>query len=232
MRTLTELLDTIDADPTLAGLRDLAAGDDDAAHGLDHLLRVALWTVRIGGDGIDSREAIATALLHDFVNVPKDDPRRAQASALSADAARPHLEAAGFADAAVERMTTAIRQHSFSRGETPTEPLACALQDADRLEALGAIGVLRCAATGGRMNAGMFHPDDPFALDRPLDDRAWSVDHFFAKLLRLPSTMRTEAGRAEATRRATVLRQLLEDLAVELGRDPVEVTAATHLHLR
>ena len=231
MQTLADLAAVIATDPALARLRDLAAGDDDAAHGLDHLLRVALWTVRIGGADVDRGEAIAAALLHDLVNVPKDDPRRAQASALSADAARPHLEAAGFAPPAVARMTTAIRQHSFSRGETPTEPLACALQDADRLEALGAIGILRCAATGGRMNAGMFHPDDPFALDRPLDDRAWSIDHFFAKLLRLPGTMRTEAGRAEAERRAQVLRRCLDDLAVELGRDPAEVAAATKRHL-
>lgn len=220
----------IDADPDLATLRAAVdGGHDDTSHALDHLLRVALWTLRIGGGVLDRREAVAAALLHDLVNVPKDDPRRCHASSLSAEAARPLVETAGFDEAATQRIVTAIRQHSFSRGETPTEPLAMALQDADRLEALGAIGIMRCAATGERMGARFFHPDDPFALRRQLDDRSFSVDHFFAKLLRLPTTMCTARGRREAQRRAGVLVHFLESLPRELGEDGLAKALNRHI---
>ena len=100
----------------------------------------------------------------------------------------------------------------------PATPLGRALQDADRLEALGAIGLLRCIATGVRMNGAWFDADDPWAEARPLDDARFSIDHFFTKLLRLPATMRTDAGRAEAERRAAFLREFLARLGDELGR--------------
>lgn len=215
----TQLLQRIHADDGLRALwQHVRQGDDgDASHDSAHLLRVALWTLRIGGETIDAREAIGAALLHDLVNVPKDSPDRARASEWSARDAAPLLRDAAFDEAAIERMCAAIRDHSFSRGARPTAPLSQALQDADRLEALGTIGAMRCAATGQRMGARLFHDEDPFAAERPLDDHAYSVDHFFTKLLRLPPTLLTAAGRAEAERRAEVLRVMLRSLASELG---------------
>ncbi len=216
--TRAELLDAIEADPTLAHLLGVAreADEGDDAHGLEHALRVARWTVRLAPASL-WREGIAAALLHDLVNVPKSSPDRQRASELSADAARPHLVEVGFDEASVERITTAIRQHSFSRGERPTEPLAMALQDADRLEALGAIGLMRCFATGERMGGALFDPRDPWAEARALDDRRWSLDHLFTKLLTLPETMCTEAGRTEARARAAVIERFADAVASELG---------------
>lgn len=189
--------------------------DDDPGHDLGHLERVALWTARLGGAGVDRDEAVAAGLLHDLINIPKDSPDRAKASERSAAAARELLD--GFAPDEVARICEAIRDHSFSRGARPSAPLARALQDADRLEALGAIGVMRCISCGARMGASYFHPDDPWARSRPLDDRAYSIDHFFAKLLTLEGTMLTVAGREEAGRRTEFLRTFLAQLAEELG---------------
>lgn len=217
------LLARIAADPALAALladaraRDAAEHPPDPSHDTAHLLRVARWTLRLGGDEVDPREAVAAALSHDAVKLPKNSPDRANASVRAAAHAAQRLPTLGFAPAAVARIADAVRDHSFSRGAVPATPLGRALQDADRLEALGAIGLLRCVSTGVRMDAAWFHPDDPFARARPLDDVAFSVDHFFAKLLKLPATMRTEAGRAEAERRVAVLRAFLEALAHELG---------------
>ena len=214
----------IAADPALAVLldesraRDAAAALPDPTHDTAHALRVAHWTLRLGGTEADAREAIAAALLHDAVNPPKDSPERSLASARSAEAARERLAALGFTADSVERICVAIRDHSFSRGAVPATPLGRALQDADRLEALGAIGLLRCISTGVRMGGAWFHTDDPWAEARPLDDASYSVDHFFTKLLTLPATMRTEAGRAEADRRVAFLREFLAHLGVELGR--------------
>lgn len=218
MRTRDDLLSFITSDGALARLHDIAraADEGDDAHGVEHALRVARQAVALA-PGHLVREAIAAALLHDLVNVPKSSPDRHRASEMSAEAARPHLEAAGFDAGQVDRITVAIRQHSFSRGERPTDALAMALQDADRLEALGAIGLMRCIATGERMGGQLFDPRDPWATSRPLDDRRWSLDHFFTKLLSLPGTMCTDAGRAEAQRRAQVLVGIADALAEELG---------------
>jgi uncharacterized protein len=219
MMTRAELLAMIEIDTGLKGLFTLAEGtlDEDPGHNLDHALRVALWTVRIGGDAVVSREGVAAALLHDLVNLPKDSPERHLASERSAEAAAPYLRAAGFDEAAQGRIEGAIRDHSFSRGAAPVEALGCALQDADRLEALGAIGAFRAISTGTLMGSQYFHAADPWGRERDLDDKAYALDHVFVKLLRLPGTMRTEAGRAEATRRARVLIGLVDALAEELG---------------
>jgi len=223
---LEDLPDRIAADPALAELlaeaqaRDAALAMPDPTHDVAHLLRVARWTLRLGGDVVDFREAVAAALLHDAVHVPKNSPERARASELAAAHAAERLAALGFTPAAVTRIAGAVRDHSFSRGAVPATALGDALQDADRLEALGAIGLLRTISTGVRMGADWFHPRDPFARARPLEDTRYSVDHFFAKLLGLPATMRTEAGRAEAARRVGLLRAFLDALADELGTLP------------
>jgi uncharacterized protein len=211
----------IQVDPALAALlAETRSRDRDASdptHDAAHALRVALWTIRLGGSEVDTREAIAAALLHDAINPPKNSPERSLASELSAGLARERLPMLGFSSAAADRIADAIRDHSFSRGAVPSSPLGKALQDADRLEALGAIGLLRCVSTGVRMGGAWFHVDDPFGSGRPLDDSRYSVDHFYAKLLQLPDTMRTAAGRAEALRRVAFLRAFLDELGSELG---------------
>lgn len=219
MWTRDALLERIDSDPELNRLLAFARAriDDDPGHDLSHCLRVAIWTLEIGGADIDWREGVAAALMHDIVNVPKDSPDRHRASEVCAELARRELPAFGFENAAVARIGDAVRDHSFSRGAIPETLLGEALQDADRLEALGVIGLFRCISTGSRMGARYFHDTDPFADRRPLDDLAFSIDHFAAKLFGLPATMRTERGRAEATRRAAILSTVLSDLSLELG---------------
>ena len=226
-RHVADVQDYIAADGGLSRLAAEAAArtGDDPAHDLAHFHRVALWTVRIGGAAVDRRAAVAAALLHDVVNVPKNSPLRAEASRLSAELAQELLPSAGFAEAARIDIVDAIRTHSFSRGETPRSALGDALQDADRLEALGALGIFRCIATGARLGGRFFDADDPWAVRRPLDDARFSIDHFFVKLLRLPATMRTAAGRAEAERRAELLRITVRALGDELGRPAPETLA-------
>ena len=209
----------IDDHPRLAPLRDAVArrmgADLDPGHDLEHALRVASWTCRLDPT-LDRTEAVAAALLHDVVNLPKDHPERASAGERSADLARQLMARQGFDAAAIDRVAEAIAAHGYSRGVVPESPLGRALQDADRLEALGALGLCRTLSTGARMGARYFHPRDPWAMDRPLDDRAFTVDHFYTKLLKLPDTLLTEAGRTEARRRARFLEGFLMQLRTEL----------------
>ena len=215
--TRAQLLELLARDALLG--RVLARAREDAAHDpahdVDHLLRVAVATMSLD-PSLDRTEAICAALLHDVVNLPKDHPERALASKRSADEARRAL-AGALSSEAIERIAMAIEDHSFSAGRVPRSPLGEALQDADRLEALGALGIARTFSTGVRMNARYFDPEDPWAERRALDDKAFSVDHFFTKLLRLPETFRTNLGRLEAERRVAIMRTFLDALGDEIG---------------
>ncbi|MEW6640882.1 MAG: HD domain-containing protein [Pseudomonadota bacterium] len=160
-----------------ARLLPQAIGSDDGAHDIAHLLRVwknvcAIQAVE-GGDG----ELLAAAvLLHDAVTVEKDSPLRAEASRLAADAARMRLAADGWPDARIEAVAHAIAAHSFSAGITPTTLEARILQDADRLDAIGAVGVARCFYVAGRLGGSLYDPFDPEGRARTLDDRRFALD--------------------------------------------------------
>ena len=196
--------------------RDGAFGD--AAHDLGHVRRVVAAAMDLAAqEGADPEIVFAAAWLLDGVPVPKDSPDRSRASRLAARAAADHLRTRGWKDDRIDRVIHAIEAHSFSAGIEPLTPEARVVQDADRLDALGAHGLARCLLTGASMGTGLVHPTDPWARNRPLDDVKWSVDHFFAKLFKLPAMMRTAAGRAEAERRAEVLRIFVRELARERG---------------
>ena len=190
---------------------------DDPGHDLHHALRVGRWTLALAPQ-LDPQAALAAALLHDVVNLPKNHPERAKASEQSAVLARQWLSELAFDAAQIDEIAEAIEDHSYSRGAVPRSALGRALQDADRLEALGAIGIIRTFVTGVRLGGLPFDAADPFATERALDDRAFSVDHFYVKLLRLAATMQTKAGRDEAKRRSSFMRQFLAQLGVELDR--------------
>jgi uncharacterized protein len=214
----TELDRVLARDARLAALWDEGAPllSTDPGHDAHHARRVAVWTLRLAPD-VDPRLSVAAALLHDVVNVDKSSPDRHRASEASAEVAAPLLSRHGFSEDEVSLVARAIVDHSFSRGAVPESMLGKALQDADRLEALGALGLLRCVSTGVRMGARYFDPEDPWARHRELDDRRHSVDHFFTKLLGLPLTMQTEPGRREAERRVKFLEAFLVELASEIG---------------
>lgn len=194
----------------------------DAAHDLAHADRVWAHARTIAhGEGLaPSAVLLCAAYLHDLVTLPKDHPARARAAEMSATAAGPVMEALGLTPAEVARARHAIEAHSHSGGAEPASAEARILRDADRLEALGAIGVARCFAVSGALGRPLFHPTDPFAHDREPDDSAHALDHFAVKLLRLPETFLTPTGRRLAEERATVMRRYLGDLARELGAPP------------
>jgi uncharacterized protein len=199
----------------------LPAGE--LAHDLDHLLRVRTWAMRLAPEaGADRELAGATALVHDLVFVPKESAERALGGERSAAAAPAVLVAAGYAAADIAEIAEAVRTSSWSRGLAPTNPLGILLQDADRLDALGAIGLLRTAACGQFMSRadqpGRFYdPHDPLAAQgRVVDDRRQVVDHLHAKLLRLHLGMHLPSARAEAARRHRWLLDFLTELTSEL----------------
>ncbi len=75
------------------------------------------------------------------------------------------------------------------------------LQDADRLDAIGFVGIARCFYTAGRMSSRLYEPTDPKGKGRALDDAAFALDHFPQKLLKLAEGFRTETGQKLARER-------------------------------
>ncbi len=192
----------------------------DAAHDRAHVERVVATARRLAQTE-NARLAIVlpAAWLHDCVVVPKDDPDREQASKRAAEAAGAFLVEAGYPGRWIEPIQHAIAAHSYSGAVAPETVEAKVVQDADRLDALGAVGLARAFMVGGALDHALYDPDDPFCEDRPPDDDTYTLDHFYAKLLRLPDTMQTDAGRREAERRARFMRSYLDRLADEIERE-------------
>jgi uncharacterized protein len=190
----------------------------DPAHGLVHLERVAATALALAAaEGARAEIVLPAAWLHDCVHVPKDSPQRGAASRLAAEEAVRFLTAAGYETALMPDIRHAIEAHSFSAGIAPATLEARVVQDADRLDALGAIGIARCIGVGATLGRPLYSPDDPFCEARAPDEQGASVDHFYAKLLTLAGTMQTAAGRREAARRTAFLEAFLAELRTEIA---------------
>lgn len=189
----------------------------DPAHDLAHIERVVRNARQLArAEGADWAVVMPAAWLHDCVFVPKDSPQRRQASRLSADRAVAFLQQEGYPLADWEGLHHAITAHSFS-AKVETETLAAeVLQDADRIDALGAVGLSRCLMLGGYMGREFLSSNDPFCEEREPDDSRYTIDHFYSKLLTLETTMKTESGRALAETRGDVLRGFLDQLRREV----------------
>lgn len=202
---LTALLTASDFAPhdaLAAILLDHATEGDDGSHDLAHIHRVFRNALKIqAGEGGDAEILAAAVLLHDCVAVEKSSPLRSQASRLAAEKASGILAALGWPKERIEAVAHAILTHSFSANIKPETLEAKMLQDADRLDAIGMVGVARCFYIAGRMGSGLYHPGDPGAEQRPLDDRSFAIDHFPAKLLKLSDGFQTETGRKLAEER-------------------------------
>ncbi|MFY2824277.1 HD domain-containing protein [Ruegeria sp. MALMAid1280] len=191
--------------------------ETDPAHDLAHLDRVWVNAQNIADEATDRSVLLAACYLHDLVNLPKDDPERHLASRMSAQDSEPFLRELGYDETQIGAIQHAIEAHSFSANIKPETPEACILRDADRLDALGAIGVARNFSVSGALGRTLYDAADPFAANRPLDDLAFSIDHWKVKLLALPDDMLTEGGTALAWRRTQRMIRFLEEFADEIG---------------
>jgi len=217
-------MDLADWTSRFADFLDAQMADADAAHDRAHVERVVTTATRLAREtGAEAAVVVPAAWLHDCVVVPKDDPGREAASSRAAEAAGQFLADAGYPAEHIPGIRHAIEAHSYSAGISPETREAKVVQDADRLDALGAIGIARCFMVGGALDRPLYDPDDPFCDERPPDDSTYTIDHFYEKLLGLPNTMQTEAGRAEAERRAAFMRTYLDRLRGEISGDALYV---------
>ena len=191
--------------------------DNDPAHDFDHIMRVYTNAKKIVKDEkADEKLVLSAALLHDIVSYPKSSTRSKFSSIDSAKKSKIILKKYGFSEKEITIVSDAIKDHSFSQNKVPETLEGKILQDADRLDALGAIGIARVFATSGSLNRSFYNIDDPFCTKRNPDDDLWAVDHFFNKLLKLESLMNTRSGKIEAKKRTNVLQEFLKQLKDEI----------------
>ncbi|GJL37646.1 putative hydrolase [Phytobacter ursingii] len=191
----------------------------DAAHDVAHFRRV--WRTAqhlMEGLEVDALVILTACYFHDIVSLAKNDPQRSLASRMAAEKTAAILRAdfPHFPEERYPAVRHAIEAHSYSAGIAPQTPEAKIVQDADRLEALGAIGLARVFAVAGSLGVALFDSRDPFADGRELNDKRYALDHFRTKLLTLPATMQTEKGRALAQHNADYLVQFMAKISAEL----------------
>ncbi|MDW5416252.1 HD domain-containing protein [Iodobacter sp. CM08] len=193
------------------------ATSDDPAHDLLHFKRVVQLAKKIGKEENAQLEVIIPAAwLHDFVIVPKDSPLRSRASKLSAEGAIEFLSLIQYPAEFYPAIAHAIEGHSFSANIEVTTLEAQIVQDADRLDGLGAIGIARCFATAGLLKRAFYADHDPFCAIRAPDDAQFTIDHFYKKLFKTAETLKTKAGKAEGLRRIEIMKNYLAALETEI----------------
>ena len=199
-------------------LPHLPADNGDGSHDLTHIHRVWSNARRIQArEGGDLSILLAATLLHDCVAVEKNSPLRAKASTLSAEKAARILADLGWPGERISAVAHAVATHSFSAGLPPETLEAKILQDSDRLDAIGMVGVARCFYVGGRMGSALYDFTNPSAAGRDYLDHQFSLEHFHTKLLKLASGFQTGEGVRLAAERHRRLELFVQGFMDEIG---------------
>ncbi|ODX26811.1 phosphohydrolase [Vibrio parahaemolyticus] len=189
----------------------------DAAHDIEHVKRVVKTAKQLcDEENADIAIVLPAAYLHDCFTYPKDHPNRKQSSAIAAKKAIAYLESIQYPQHYHDAIAHAIEAQSFSANIRPNTLEAQIVQDADRLDALGAIGVTRCIQVSTHFNAQLYNDNDMFAKERELNDKQFTVDHFQTKLFKIVDTMNTESAKLEANKRKAFMQTYLKQLHDEV----------------
>ncbi|TCI29496.1 metal-dependent phosphohydrolase [Exiguobacterium sp. SL-10] len=177
-------------------------GGDHTGHDMAHLDRVRRLTTHLAeGEAVDGLALTLAALLHDV-----EDEKLGRDKGLVAS----HLDTLTLDPDQRAHILTMIEEASFSKGRSPSSRESAMLQDADRLDAIGAIGIARTFQFAGARGNSLHGEDDPKS----------AVAHFEEKLLRLANQMHTERARRIARDRHAFMVTFLDRFEAEwTGQD-------------
>jgi len=188
-------------------------GKNDPAHDFEHVMRVYRNAERICKTENGNKKLILSAvLLHDIIKIKNQKNSALNSARLSEKI----LKQNHFSDNEIKIISDAIKEHSFSKGKIPSTIEGKILQDADRLDAIGAIGLARVFSFSGSNNRPFYDPKDPFSKNRNLNDNKWAIDHFYEKLLTLEQKMNTKTGKIIAKKRTKILKDFLKEIKNEI----------------
>ncbi|MBR1369221.1 phosphohydrolase [Methanocalculus chunghsingensis] len=180
---------------------------DSGAHGFDHTLRVTKLCVILGTEeGAEMQILIPAALFHDIAR-PIEDKTGIPHEEKGAELAEAYLRSIHYPDVYIPGILHAIRAHRYRSSDVTPETLeAKVLSDADKLDAMGAVGIARTFMQAGEERGGISD----------------AVHHINEKLLKLKDRMHTEAARKIAVQRHAFLKEFLEILQVDIQADSEE----------
>ena len=177
------------------------------SHGLDHTLRVTRLCAEIGkAEGADMQILIPAALFHDVARPLEKEtgiPHEQEGARIAAG----YLRSNGCDERRIRAIVHAIRSHRYSTGTTPETPEAKVLSDADKLDAMGAVGIARTFMQAGEHGGG-------------IED---ATSHIHEKLLKLRELMYTDTAKEIAEERHALLQRFadaLEDETIRAGHAP------------
>ncbi len=197
--------------------KQLMTSKDFPCHDYEHVLRVYKNVQMISQtEEADKYVVEPAAMMHDLGRADEFKDPSIDHALRSAELAEPILYEAGYAPYIADKVLQAIRQHRFSTGIVPDSIEGKVLQDADRLDALGAIGVMRWVSAINALNTLLYDPQDPFAERRVLDDKEYGIDHFYVKLLKLTGMMHTGSAKEIALARTEYMHGFLEQFRKEI----------------
>ncbi len=183
--------------------REFAKGffEREGTHGFSHVERVFNLCMHIGREeGADLEVLALAALLHDVARPLEDSGEVEDHAVEGAKIAKRFLLSLGYPEEKAEAVAHAIEAHRFSRGPEPRTLEAKILSDADKLDAMGAIGIARVFMYSGE------HGRDIEA----------SLEHFEEKILKLKDLMYTETARKIAEGRHEFTVRFIERIRREI----------------
>ena len=189
----------------------------DLAHDILHVQRVVKLATQLAeSEQAELNVVLPAAWLHDCLSYPKNHALRSLSSLHAADKAIIFLRSIDYPEQYLLAIHHAISAHSVSGGIDAESLEAKIVQDADRLDALGAIGVARCIQVSSQLQRPLYSAVDAFAEQRVLDDQQFTIDHFYTKLLTLAHSMHTDMAKKIALQRTDWMEGYLQQLALEI----------------
>ena len=203
----------------LAGHAKAALRKDSSGHGWDHALRVHRNALQIASGYPEANTLVieAAALMHDVI-----DRKVAQDPAEALVCVKDWAETAGMSPDDIRHMTHIMQGLSF-KGESTVDVMSTLegkiVQDADRLDAIGAIGIARAFTFGGRHERPLYDPDSPplrnMNPSEYFSHKSHTINHFHEKLLLLKDRMMTPEGKKMAQDRHAFMELYLNQFLKE-----------------
>ncbi len=191
---------------------------ESSGHDFQHTERVYKTAMKLAAEeGADLDIVALASLLHD-VDDRKVSPETYDGK-LKANA---FLKEQGVDDKDIEKIVIAIKEAEFLGKDSvkPSTIEGMCVQDADRIDALGAIGIARAFAYGGAHSRKMYDRNVKPKLNMTAEQYKANTDgttinHFYEKLLGLESLMNTKSGKKEARRRTEYMKEFLNEFELE-----------------
>jgi uncharacterized protein len=187
------------------------------SHNWDHTLRVCRLCEQIGTvEGVDMNVLLAAAYLHDIGRKYQDDSKGAVCHAeKGARIAEPMVENLPLSKAQKQNIIHCIRSHRFRGNHEPETPEARVLFDADKLDAIGAVGVARAFLFAGEVGARLHNDETKVEDTEPYSIGDTGYREYKVKLCKIKDRILTREGRKLAGERHRIMVEFFKRFLAE-----------------